>query len=158
MNNDNRNNNSNSNRYREIADGDEDNVGSLHTISDASISITTVKAIAEEAEVQQLELGIAQEFKLLNTDINQVSKRVSKALSTLIDKDEDKLAFEDTDNDMTVLPTLEMEEEFQDKVVGIIVRANIELFKDRVSNVLATASHPHHSGGCAHLLDDEDCY
>ena len=34
--------------------------------------------------------------------------------------------------------------------------ADIELFKDHVSNVLATASHPHHSGGCAHLLDNEE--
>ena len=112
MNNNTRNNSNNSNWYRELADRDKDDVGSLHTISDDSISITTVQAIAEEAEVQQLELEIAQEFKLLNADINQISKQVSKALSTLIDKDEDELAFKDEDNEMTALSILEMEEEF----------------------------------------------
>ena len=79
---------------------------------DDSISITTVQAIAEEAKVQQLELEITQELKLLDTHINQVSKQVSKALSTLIDKDEDELAFKDEDNEMTALSILEMEEEF----------------------------------------------
>ena len=147
MNNYNRNNssNSNSNWYGELGDGDKDDIRSLHTISDDSISITTVQAqpIAEEAEVQQFKLEIEQELKILNTDIKQVNKQVNKVLSTLIDKDEDKLVFEEEDNDMTVLPTLKVEEEFQNKVVGVITRADIELFKDHISNVLATASHPH---------------
>ena len=154
MNNDTRNNSSNSNWYRELADGDKDDIGSLQNILNNSIIITTVQAIAEEAEVQQLELEIAQEFKLLNTDINQVSK----ALSTLIDKDEDKLAFEEKDDNKTVLPTLKMEEEFQGKVLAVIVRDTLELFKDQVSNILATSSHPNHSGSCAHLLDIKDRY
>ena len=112
MNNDNHNNsNSNSNWYGELANKDEDDIGSLHTISDDSISITTVQAIAKEAEVQQLKLEIAQELQLLNTDIKQANKRVTKALSTLIDKDKEELESED-DDDMTVLPTLKIEEEF----------------------------------------------
>ena len=41
---------------------------------------------------------------------------------------------------------------------GVIVRADTDLFKDHLSNVLATASHPHHSGSCAHLLDDKTRY
>ena len=51
-----------------------------------------------------------------------------------------------------------MKEEFRDKVVGLVVRADVQLFKDQVSNVLTKASHPHHSGGCAHLLDDKERY
>ena len=128
MNNNNRNNSSNRNGYRELADGDKDNVGSLHIISDNSISITTVQVIAEEVKVQQLEFEIAQELNLLNTDINQVSKQVSKALSTLIDKDIEKQAFKDKGDNMTVLLTLEMEKKIQDKVAGVTVRINIKLF------------------------------
>ena len=72
--------------------------------------------------------------------------------------DEDKLACEDKDNEMTALPILEMKEEFQDKVVGVVVRVDVQLFIDQVSNVLATANNPHHSGGYAHLLDNEERY
>ena len=56
------NSNSNSNWYAKLAveDKDEDAVGSLDIISDDSISITTVKAIVEEAEKQQLELELEQ--------------------------------------------------------------------------------------------------
>ena len=158
MNNDDRNYNSSSNWYGILTGGDEDedDVGSLHTISDDSISIssTTVQASAEAAEEPQLDLEIAQALQLLDTDIKQVNKRVNKVLSTIIDTDEEELEFED--GNMTVLPTLEIAEEFKGKVEGVIVRADIDLFKDHVSNVLATASHPHHSGGCAHLLDDEE--
>ena len=38
------------------------------------------------------------------------------------------------------------------------MRDDVQLFIDQVSNVLATASHPHHSGGCAHLLNDDERY
>ena len=122
MNNDDRNNssNSNSNWYRELANGDEDkdDVGPLHTISDDSINIssTTVQARAKEADVQRLKLEIAQKIQLLDTDTKQVNKRVNKALSTIIDKDEEELDSED--DDMTVLPTLKIEEEFKGKVEG----------------------------------------
>ena len=52
--------------------------------------------------------------------------------------------------------TNKIEEEFKGKVEGVIVRADIDLFKDHFSNVLAIASHPHHSGGCVHLSDDKE--
>ena len=38
------------------------------------------------------------------------------------------------------------------------MRAEVQLFKDQVSNTLAKASHPSHSGGCSHLLNDEPRY
>ena len=164
MSNNTRNSSSNSNWYATLPvkdeDEDKDEVGSLHTISDDSI--TTVQAIAEEAEEQQLELELEQlekeeriknELKLLDTHINQVSK----ALSTFIGKNKDELDFED-DNMTSALPVLEMKEEFRDNVVGVLVRAGVQLFMDQVSNVLVMASHPHHSGGCAHLLDDQERY
>ena len=132
---------------------DEDEVGSLHTISDDSINGSTVQAIAEEAEGHRLDVEIALELKALNTELKQVQQ--STALSTIIDDEED---FDLGDDDMTVQPTLEVSEEYQDKVEGVIVRADIDLFKDHLSNILATASHPKHSGGCAHLLDDEARY
>ena len=146
---------SNKNLYGILTNGDEDEdeVGSLHTISDDSISINpnTVQVRTEEAEVQRLKIEIAQELKVLDTDLKQANKRITKALSTIID--EEDLDFED--NDMTLQPTLEVSAEFKDKVEGVIVRADIDLFKDHLSNVLATVSHPWHSGGCAHMLDDE---
>ena len=160
MNNDDRNYNSSSNWYGILTGGDEDegDVGSLHTISDDSISISSnpVQASVEAVEVQQLDIEIAQGLQVLDTDIKQVKKRVNKVLSTIIDKDEEDLDFED--DDMTVLPTLEIAEEFKGKVEGVIVRADIDLFKDHLSNVIATASHQHHSGGCAHMLDDKARY
>ena len=152
------NNSSNSNWYATLADKDKDLVGSLHTISDNSIGITTVQAIAEEVEVQQLELEIEQKLELLDTHINQVSKQVSKTLSTLVDTDVDKLNFKEKDKKMTALPVPEMEEKFKDKLIGFVMRADVQLFMDQVGNLLATASHPHHSGGCAHLLDNEEHY
>ena len=51
-----------------------------------------------------------------------------------------------------------MKEEFRINVVGVVVRADVQLFKDQVSNVLAKASHQLHSEGCAHLLDDKERY
>ena len=56
---------------------------------------------------------------------------------------------------MTVQPTLEVSTEYKDRMEGVIVNADIDLFKDHLRNVLATASYPQHSGGCAHLLDDK---
>ena len=80
---------SNNNCYRILTNGDEDkdNIGSLHTILDDSINISfnIVQARVEEAEVQQLEIEIAQELKVLNTDLKQANKRITKALSTIID-------------------------------------------------------------------------
>ena len=146
---------SNRNLYGILTNGeeDEDEVGSLHTISDDSINDSTVQALAEEAEGHRLDVEIALELKALNTELKQVQQ--STALSTIIDDEED---FDLGDDDMTVQPTLEVSEEYQDKVEGVIVRADIDLFKDHLSNILATASHPKHSGGCAHLLDDEARY
>ena len=156
MSNDNR--NSNSNWYTTLAY--EEEIESLHTISDDSIP--TVQAITDKAEERQLKIElklleeeeqINMELKLLDTTINQVSK----VFSTLIGKYENKLNFED--EDMTsVLPVLMMKEEFRNSVEGVVVRADAQLFKDEVSNVLAKSSHPLHSGGCAHLLDDKDRY
>lgn len=40
----------------------------------------------------------------------------------------------------------------------MVVRADVQLFKDQVNNILAKANHPMHSGGCAHLLDTKDRY
>ena len=146
---------SNRNLYGILTNGDkdEDEVGSLHTISDDSInsSSNTVQAWAEEAEGQRIDLEIAQGLKVLNTELKQVNKRLTKTLSTTIDEEDLDLE----DDDMTVLPTLEVSAEYKDKVEGVIVRADIDLFKDHLSNVLAKASHPQHSEGCAHLLDDE---
>ena len=51
-----------------------------------------------------------------------------------------------------------VKEEYQTGVVGVVVRADVQLFKDQVSNVLAKDNHPDHSRGCAHLLDDEHRY
>ena len=144
---------SNRNTYGILTNGDEDEdeVGSLHTILDNSInsSSNTVQARAEDAEGQQLDIEIAQGLKALSTDLKLVHQRSTKALSTIID-DED---FDLKGGDMTVQPTLEVSAEYKDKVEGVIVRADIDLFKDHLSNVLATASHPQHCGGCAHLLD-----
>ena len=143
---------SNRNLYGILTNGeeDEDEVGSLHTISDDSINDSTVQAIAEEAEGHRLDVEIALELKALKTELKQVQQ--STALSTIIDDEED---FNLGDDDMTVQPTLEVSEEYQDKVEGVIVRADIDLFKDHLSNILTTASHPKHSRACAHLLDDE---
>ena len=94
----------------------------------------------------------SKQLKLLHTHINQVSK----TLSTFIGKNKHKLDFED--NDMTALLVLEIKEEFQDNMVGVLMRADVQLFIDQVSKVLTTASHPDHSGGCAHLLDNQERY
>ena len=51
-----------------------------------------------------------------------------------------------------------MKEEYQTGVEGVVVRADIQIFKDQVSNALAKANYPNHSGGCAHLLDDKTRY
>ena len=39
-----------------------------------------------------------------------------------------------------------------------LVQADMTLFKDRLSNILATVNHPSHTGGCAYLLDDKTRY
>ena len=150
---------SNRNSYGILTNGeeDEDEVGTLHTISDDSTNSSTVQAIVEEAEGHRLDVEIALELKALNTELIQVQRRQVQqrtALSTIID-DED---FDLEDDDMTVQPTLVVDAEYQDKVEGVIVRADIDLFKDHLSNILAKVSHPQHSGGCAHLLDDEARY
>ena len=139
----------NRNTYGILTDEEEDEVGSLHTISDNSISSnsSTVQARAEDAEGQRLDIEIAQGLKALNTDIKQVHQRSIKALSTIIDDKDTDLK----DDNMMVQPTLEVSAEYEDKVERVIVRADIDLFKDYLSNVLATASHLQHSGGCAHL-------
>ena len=38
------------------------------------------------------------------------------------------------------------------------MRADVKLFKDQLSNFLAKANQPLHSGGCSHLLDNKNCY
>ena len=80
---------SNRNLYGILTNGeeDEDEVGSLHTISDDSINDSTVQAIAEEAEGHRLDVEIALELKVLNTELKQA--RQSTALSTIIDDEED---------------------------------------------------------------------
>ena len=147
---------SNRNLYGILTNGDKDKdkVGSLHTILDNSInsSSNTVQARTEEVEGQWLEIEIAQGLKVLNTDLKQVNKWITKALSTIIDEEDLDLK----DDNMTVLPTLEVSAEYKEKVEGVIMRADIDLFKDHLSNLLAKASHPQHSRGCAYLLDDED--
>ena len=71
--------------------------------------------------------------------------------------DQDGLEFED--EEMTsVLPVLVVKEEFRNILGGVVVRADVQLFMNQVSNALAKASHPHHSGGCTHLFDDIDRY
>ena len=136
---------SNRNTYRILTEEDEDKVGSLHTISDNSINSNsnTVQARAEDAEGQRLNIEIAQGLKTLSTDLKLVHQRSTKALITIID-DED---FDLEDDNMTVQPTLELSAEYKDKVEGVIVRADIDLFKDHLSNIKATASHPQHCGG-----------
>ena len=131
---------SNRNSYGILTNGeeDEDEVGTLHTISDDSTNSSTVQAIVEEAEGHRLDVEIALELKALNTELKQVHQRNITALSTIID-DED---FDLEDDDMMVQPTLKVSAEYQDKVEGVIVRADIDLFKDHLSNVLAKASHP----------------
>ena len=129
---------SNWNTYGILTDKDKDEVGSLHTILDDSINSgsTTVQAQAEEGEGQRLDIEIAQGLKALNTDLKQVHQRSTKALSTIInDKD-----FDLKDDDMTVQPTLKVSAEYKDKVEGVIVRANIDLFKDHLSNCLLYTS------------------
>ena len=88
----NSNSNNNSNWYTTLADEDEEERGSLHTILDDSI--TTVQAIAEEAKEQQLERELElfegeerRGLKLLDTTINQVNL----AFRTFIGKHEDGL-------------------------------------------------------------------
>ena len=58
----------------------------------------------------------------------------------------------------SVLPVLELKEELRGSSEGVVVRADVQLFRDHVSNALAKAQHPLHSGGCAHLLDGKARY
>ena len=157
--------NSNSNQYTTLAVEDKEEVGSLHTISDDSS--TTVQAIADDVEVQQLELEVKQleeeeerikqrKRKVKRLEEERINKELKIVQVWCNDKDKD-LDFED--EEMTsVFPVLVMKEEYLSSIERVVVRADVQLFKDQISNALAKASHPHHSGGCAHLLDDIDRY
>ena len=92
-------------------------------------------------------------MKLLDDNIREVSS----ALSTYTHTSEDELDFKDKDL-TSVLPVLVIKEEYRNSVEGVVVRADVQLFKDQVSNVLAKTNHPSHSGGCSHLLDDKPRY
>ena len=83
--------------------------------------------------------------------------KVSKAFSTYIGKDKDELDFEDEDMTL-VLPIIVMKKGYRNSVEEVVVRVDVQLFNDQVSNVLAKTNHPLRSGGCPHLLDDEDRY
>ena len=96
---------------------------------------------------------LKEQLEILDNNI----KTVSSAFSTYTRTSIDELEFED--KDMTsVLPVIVVKEEYQTGVVGVVVRADVQLFKDQVNNALAKANHPNHSKGCAHLLDDEPRY
>ena len=51
-----------------------------------------------------------------------------------------------------------VKEEYKLPHQGTIIQADVTLFKDHLSNVLATINQPIHTSGCAHLLDDQDRY
>lgn len=143
------NSNSNINQYATLADKAEVEELSLHAISDNSISISTEQALADKAEERQLKI----ELKLLDDNIREISS----VLSTYTHTKEDALNFEDKDM-MLVLPVLVIKKEYRNSVKEVIVRGDVQLFKDKVNNVLTKANHPLHSGGCAHLLDNKTCY
>ena len=147
---------SHNNRYATLADEAEVEVSSLHSVIDDDYSISTEQALADEEE--QLRIGQLQlEYELisLDNDIREVSSILSNY--TQLSEDADELDFED--KEMTsVLPVLELREELRGSSEGVVVRADVQLFMDQIRNSLAKAQHPFHSGGCAHLLDDEACY
>ena len=93
---------------------------------------------------------LKEQLKILDNNI----KTVSSAFSTYTRTSIDKLEFEDEEM-ASVLPVIVVKEEHQTGVEGVVVRADVQLFKDQVRNVLAKVNHPSHSGGCSHLLDNK---
>ena len=144
------------NQYTTLADKAEVEVSSLHSVTDNDYSISTEHALAEKEEQLQIrQLQLENELRLLDNNIREVSSILSNY--TQSSKDKDKLDFED--KEMTsVLPVLELKEELRGSSEGVVVRADVQLFMDQISNSLAKAQHPLHSGGCAHLLDDQARY
>ena len=147
---------SHTNRYSTLADEAEVEVLSLHSVTDDNYSISTKQALADKEEQLRIgQLQLENELRLLDNNIREVSSNLSNFTQT--SKDKDKLNFED--KEMTsVLPVLELKEELRGSLEGVVVRADVQLFMDQISNSLAMAQHPLHSGGCAHLLDDEARY
>ena len=140
------------NRYATLADEAEVEVSSLHSVTDDNYSISTEQELADKEE--QLRIGQLQlENKLRLLD--EISSNLSNY--TQSSDNENELDFQD--KEMTsVLPVLDLKEELCGRVEGVIVRADVQLFMDQRSNLLAKAQHPLHSGGCAYLLDDQTCY
>ena len=139
------------NRYATLADE-----ASIHSVTDDEYSVSTEQALADEEE--QLRIGLLQledELRSFDDNIREFSSILSN--HSITSEDEDKFDLEDEGMTST-LPVLEMKKELRGKAVGVTVRADVQQYKDNLSNKLAKAQHPLHSGGCAHLLDDADCY
>ena len=145
---------SHSNRYATLADEVEVEESSLHSVTDDKYSVSTEQALADK--VEQLRIGqllLEDELRSFDNNIRVLSSNLSN--HTLSSEDE----FDLDDEEMTsVLPVLEMKEELRGISEGVTVRADVQLYRDHLSNVLAKAQHPLHSGGCAHLLDDKARY
>ena len=60
----------------------------------------------------------------------------------------------------TTVPNIvsKVKEEYKTPHHGTLVQADVNIFKDHLSNVLAIVNHPSHTGGCAHLLHNKTIY
>ena len=143
--------NSHYNRYATLADE-----ATIHSVTDDEYSVLTEQALEDEFEqllISQLQLE--DELRSFDDNIREFSSNLSNHTTTSEDEDE----FDIEDEAMTsTLPALEMKKELRGNAVGVTVRADVQQYMDNLSNELAKAQHPLHSGGCAHLLDDVDRY
>lgn len=84
-------------------------------------------------------------MKILHNNIRTVSSALSTYTHTSTDDSEfDGLDFEDK-NMISVLLVIVVKEKYQTGVEGVVVRADVQLFKDQVSNALARANYPNHT-------------
>ena len=134
------------NWYSALVDNEEEEVGTLHTISDDDSSTNE-----ELKRLLQQEADYAIEQKQLEREIDAIISDYN------INSDEDILDFDEMTSTMPDIVS-KVKEEFKAPHQGTLVRADVTIFKDHLSNALATINHPSHTGGCAHLLDDQKRY
>ena len=116
-----------------------------------SNSIPTEEALADKAEQQKLEIILLLEDNI--REISSVLSNYSYYNTKLISKEELDL---DQEEDMTsVMPELVIKEEYQNSVEGVVVIADVKLFKDQLRNLLAKVNHLGNIRGCSHLLGDK---
>ena len=101
-------------------------------------------AEAEAIEQGQLEIEINNLISTYNSNSNSNSDKYILNFDKMVSSMPDLVS--------------KVKEGYKSPHHGTIVQADVTLFKDYLSNVLATINHPSHTGSCAYLLDDQTTY